>query len=74
MFELFVIALFVWLSIKFLGLALRLTWCAAKLFASLLFLIALPALIGCVLFAGGLILLFPIVLVAAAIGVLTRSI
>ena len=70
MFEIIVIALFIWLSIKFLGLAFKITWGLAKLFASLLFLAALPALIGCVLFASGIILLLPVFLVLGAIGVL----
>ena len=70
MFELLVVIFFVWLSIKFLGLALKITWGMAKLFASILFLVALPTLAGCVLFAGGIILLLPILLLLGAIGVL----
>ena len=71
MFELLVIILFIWLSIKFLGVALKITWGVAKLVASLLFIIALPALVVCVLFASVVILILPVALVAIAIGVLS---
>ena len=74
MFELLIIVVFIWLSIKFLGLAFKITWGLAKVFASILFLIALPALAGCVLFASGIILLLPVLLVLGAIGVLCSSI
>ena len=70
MFELIVIILFIWLSIKAISLAIRLTWGAAKIVASLLMVIALPVLIGCILFASGVILLIPILLIAVAIGIL----
>jgi len=72
MFELLVVILFIWLSVKFLGLAFKLSWGLAKLCAFILFLAALPALIGCVLFAGGVILLAPLLLVLGAIGVASR--
>ena len=45
MFELLVIILFCWLAFKAIGLALSLTWGAAKILASLLFAIAVPVLI-----------------------------
>ena len=70
MFNILVVILFIWLSIKFLGLALKITWGVAKLIASLLFIIALPALVVCVLFASGVILILPVALVVIAIGVL----
>lgn len=70
MFELLVIVLFIWLAVKAIGLALRLTWGAAKLLASILFVVAVPLLFGCVLFAGGLLLLVPLLLVAAAVAIL----
>ena len=73
MFELLVIVLFIWLSIKFIGVALKITWGVAKLVASLLFIVALPALIVCVLFASGAILILPVALVAIAIGVLSGN-
>lgn len=69
MFEILTIVICIWLSIKFIGLALKLTWGLTKLFAFVLFLISLPALIGVLLFAGGVLLLVPIVLILIAIGV-----
>ncbi len=70
MFELLVVILFCWLSFKVLGLALTLTWGAAKILASLLFLIAVPVLFVCLLFAGGIVLLLPLALIGGAVGVL----
>lgn len=70
MFEIMVVALFIWLSIKFVALSLRIAWGAAQIIGLLLFVLALPALIGCLLFAGGIILLLPVMLLASACGVL----
>lgn len=70
MFEFLVIILFIWLSIRFLKLALKITWGLAKIAASILFVIALPALVVCVLFTSGILLFLPIALIAIAIGVL----
>ena len=70
LFELLVIALFCWLSFKAIGLALSLTWGVAKILASLLFVIAVPVLFMCLLFAGGAILLLPLALIGGAFGLL----
>jgi hypothetical protein len=69
MFELIVLILFVWLSVKSLGLVFHLTWGAAKLLASLLYVLALPLMLFGLLFAGGLILLLPVLLLAGVIGI-----
>lgn len=69
MFELLVLILFVWLSVKALGLTFRLTWGAAKIAASLLCVIALPLMLVCLLFAGGVILLLPLLLLAGVCGI-----
>jgi len=69
-FELLVVILFCWLSFKVIGLALTLTWGAAKILASLLFLIAVPVLFVCLLFAGGIVLLLPLALIGGAVSVL----
>lgn len=69
MFELLVLILFVWLSVKAIGLTLRLTWGAAKIFAALLSVIAFPLMLICLLFAGGLILFLPLLLIAAVCGI-----
>lgn len=70
LFELLVVILFGWLAIKAIGLALTLTWGAAKVLATILFVIALPVLFVCLLFAGGVVLLLPLVLIGGAVGVL----
>lgn len=70
MLEIIITILFFGLFFKAVGLAVRMTWGLTRLIASLLFTIALPLLIGCLLFAGGLILLLPLGLVALAFGLL----
>lgn len=66
MLEILTIILFCWLFFKAMGLALRLAWGTAKLLAILLFVLAVPALVLCLLFAGGALLLLPLVLVGIA--------
>ena len=68
MFELLIGIFFGWLLIKTLGLTFRLTWGMAKIIASLLMIIALPAMILCLLFAGGVLLFLPIILIGIAAG------
>ena len=70
MFELLVLILFVWLFTKAIGLTFRVTWGLAKVIAVFLFVLAVPALIGCLLLAGGLALLVPVALIGAAWGIL----
>lgn len=70
MFELLILIAFVWLFIKAIGLAFRVTWGLAKVVAVVLFVLALPTLIGCFLIAGGIALLIPVALVGAACGIL----
>lgn len=70
MFSLFVLILFCWLFISSIRLAFKVTWGLAKITAVILFLLALPTLIGCLLLAGGLVLLVPVVLVGIAFGIL----
>ncbi len=70
MFELLVLILFAWLGFQFLRLAFRVTWGLAKVVAMILFLMALPLLIGALLMAGGIVLMLPLVLVGAAFGIL----
>ena len=53
-----------------IGMALHLTWCAAKVIAALLFAVALPVLLVCLFVAGGLLLLVPLGLIGAAFGIL----
>ena len=70
MFELLVLIAFVWLLVKALGLVFKLTWGAAKVTASILMVIAMPVLVLCLIFAGGLVLLLPVAIIAIAVGVL----
>ena len=70
MFELLTIAIFVWLLVKAIGFAFRLTWGIAKIIASILIGLAFPVLILCLIFAGGIALLIPLVMIAIAAGIL----
>lgn len=74
MLELLVIILFVWLFWQAVKLTFRLAWGAAKIIAVILFILSIPTLIGCLLFAGGLALLAPLALVALAAGILRACI
>ena len=73
MFELLVVAAFLWLLIKGLGLAFRVTWGLTKAVAIVLFVLAMPALLGCLLLAGGVLLLIPVALVGIAFGILKAA-
>lgn len=70
MLELLVVILFIWLFWQAVKLTFRIAWGAAKVIAVILFVLSIPTLIGCLLFAGGLALLVPIALVAIAGGIL----
>ena len=73
LFTMFVLFLFGWLFFHSIGLALHLTWCAAKVIAALLFAVALPVLpvlLVCLFVAGGLLMLVPLGLIGAAFGIL----
>ena len=71
--ELIMIVLFCWLFWKCLGLAFRAAWGITKILAWVLFVLAVPMLIGCLLFAGGLLLLVPVAMVALA-GLLLKAV
>ena len=70
MLEFITILLFGWLFFKVLGLVFRMAWGGTKLIVSLLMAIAVPMLIGCLLFAGGLLLLIPVAIIGIAFGIL----
>ena len=69
MFELLTIAIFIWLLVKAIGLAFKLTWGVAKVTASILIGLALPVLIVCFVFVGGIALLVPVAMIAIAAGI-----
>ena len=70
MFELLTVAIFIWLLVKAVGFAFELTWGIAKIAASILIGLAFPVLIFCLLFAGGILLLVPLLMIAIAVGIL----
>lgn len=74
MFNIIITVVFIWLMIKAIGFALKLTWGAARIVASILMVIALPVLILFLLFAGGVLLLIPLAMVGIAAGVLRSCI
>ena len=69
MFELLIIAIFLWLLVNAIGLAFKLTWGVAKITASILIGLALPVLIVCFVFVGGIALLVPVAMIAIAAGI-----
>ena len=70
MFELLTVVIFMYLMFKAIGLALKLTWGIAKIAASILIGLAVPVLIGCFIFIGGIALLVPVAMIAIAVGIL----
>lgn len=70
MFEILIIIFFAWLLFHGVRLALKLTWGLAKIFSGFLMVLALPLLVVCLIFTGGLILLLPVAMVGLAIGIL----
>lgn len=70
MFEIVPLVVFIWLMVKAIGLAFKLTWGIAKIIASILMVLALPALIVCMIFVGGIALLVPLILIGIAAGIL----
>ena len=68
--EILLVIFFLWLSFKFLGLAFRMAWCVAKVAASVLFALAVPLLLLCLVFAGGIVLMLPLAMIGLAVGLL----
>ena len=74
MFELITVVIFLWLLGKAIGLALKLTWGLAKVAASILMVLALPLLVVCLVFAGGVALLAPLAVIGIAVGILNACV
>lgn len=74
MLDLIITIVFIWLFFKVLGLVLKAAWSVTKFIASLLMTIAVPLLIGCLIFAGGMFLLIPVILIAVAFGLLKAAV
>lgn len=70
MLELLLIVFFVWLGVKAFCLMWKLTWGTAKLAAGLLMGLAMPVLILCLVFVGGLALLIPLAMIGIAFGII----
>ena len=70
MFELLVIMIFCGLIVKVLKLAFSITWGMAKIAATVLCVLACPLLIMCLLFASGLALIIPVLIVVGAYTIL----
>lgn len=71
MFEIICTVLFVGLFIKVLGLVFKVAWSLTKVLATILFIMALPALIVCFIFAGGLLLLISVGLLGLVFALLS---
>ena len=70
MFSALVIIGFLWLLLKMIGLAFRLTWGIAKIFATILMGLATPLMIICFILWGGASLLLPVLLLLVVFGIL----
>lgn len=70
MIEILISILAIWLLIKAIGLAFKITWGAAKIVATILMVLAIPIFIVCLIFVGGFLLLIPVALIAGALGLL----
>lgn len=68
-FDILVTIAFIWLFIKVIGFLFKATWGLAKIVATILLVLALPALVLCLIFASGFVLIVPIALVAIAFGI-----
>ena len=72
MLEILFSILAIWLFFKAVGLTFRVTWGVAKIVATILLAIAVPAFILLAIFAGGFVLLLPVALIAGAVGLLKK--
>ena len=66
MFELIILLVFIWLLVGVIRLSVKVAWGAAKVVAAILMVLALPVLVLGLLFAGGVVLLLPVCLIAGA--------
>ena len=70
MIEILISIFAIWLLVKAIGLAFKITWGATKIIATILMVLAIPIFIVCLIFVGGFFLLIPVALIAGAIGLL----
>lgn len=74
MIELLVLILFCWIFFGAIRLLFKVAWGLTKVLAVILLILAFPSLIACLLYAGGVILLLPVLLIAGAWGLLKACI
>lgn len=74
MFEILVTLLSIWLFVGSIRLALKIAWGTTKIIASVLLALAVPALVLCLIFASGAVLLVPVLLLAGAFGLLKKCV
>ena len=74
MFEILMIGLFLWLTFKLLMFSVKVAWGLTKVISVVLFLLALPIMMICLVFAGGVVLFLPLALIGAAYAVLKCSV
>lgn len=74
MLEIFAVVLFCWLFFKTIGLAFKVAWGMTKIVASVLFAVAVPLLVACLVFAGGVLLLVPVALIGLAFVLLKKCV
>ena len=72
MFEILVTVLSIWLFIGSVSLALKIAWGTTKIIASVLLAIAVPVLVLCLIFASGVVILLPALLIAGAFTLLKK--
>ena len=70
MLDLLVLILFCWVFFGSIKLMFKIAWGLAKILAVILLVLSLPSLIGCLLYASGVILFLPVVLISIAWGML----
>lgn len=70
MLEIIFTVLAIFLLVLAFKLALKLTWGAAKIAAICLLVLSVPLFILLLIFAGGLLLLLPVAIIAGAIGLI----
>ncbi len=72
MLEILVTLLSLWLFIGCIKLTFKLAWGTTKIIASVLLALAVPLLILCLIFAGGVVILLPALLIAGAFALLKK--
>lgn len=72
MVELLILIVTVWLGFKVIGLLFKAAWGITKILALILFALAIPVLLLCLVFAAGMFLVVPACMIAISIGLLKR--